>query len=266
MQYNSQGLLLQVALPIVGMSKHQYYYRPSSGSPGRKASETTLLIAEGEQTIISNNEVIARIEALHSNPDLAYGYHGTTRALQQQGLMINHKKVYRLMKKHNLLQSKQKTKTKNYVKYRKVTPTRPLEVLEMDLKMVWVERDRRHAFVLNIIDTFSRKWLYQSVAFSITQHQVKQAWEHLIEHHLQPNDLLKKELHIEIRNDNDKRFSAKLVQDFFKENQINQVFTHPYTPQENGHVESFHAILAEHLKRFTFWSLSELVVWLFSSK
>ena len=66
------------------------------------------------------------------------------------------------------------------------------------------------------------------------------------------------ELHIEIRNDNDKRFSAKMLQDFFKENHLNQVFTHPYTPQENGHIESFHNILGQHFKRFNFWSLQEL--------
>lgn len=257
MQYNSQGLSLSVALPIVGISKHQYYYRLSSKSAGRKPSMMTL-IAGDEQTHLSNSCVVDRIQVLHSNPDLAYGYRGTTRALQQQGLIINHKKVYRLMKENNLLRPQKKSRSKSYVKYRKVHPTRPLEVLEMDLKMVWVERDRRHAFVLNIIDTFSRKWLYQSVSFSITQHQVKQAWEHLIVHHLQPNDLLKKKLHIEIRNDNDKRFSAKMVQAFFNENQIKQVFTHPYTPQENGHVESFHAILADHLKRFSFWSIQEL--------
>lgn len=258
MQYNSQGLPLSVALPIAGISKHQYYYRPSSGNPGRKPSNMTLLLVGDKQMCISNTAVVEHIKVIHSNPDLMYGYHTTTPALQQQGLIINHKKVYRLMKENCLLRTLKKTGSKSYVKYRKVHPTRPLEVVEMDLKMVWIERDRRHAYVLNIIDTFNRKWLYQSVAFSITQHQVKQAWEHLIEHHLQPNDLLKKGFHIEIRNDNDKRFSAKMVQDFFAENHLNQVFTHPYTPQENGHVESFHAILGNHLKRFTFWSISEL--------
>lgn len=258
MQYNSQGLCLHAALPIAGLSKHQYYYRPLPGKPGRKPSCVTLCSAADQEIYLENTAVVDRIKLLHSNADLKYGYQGTTQALREEGLMINPKKVYRLMKENNLLQPKKKSTAKTYVKYRKVHPTRPLEVLEMDLKMVWVERERKHAFILNIIDTFSRKWLYQTVAFSITQHQVKQAWEHLIEHHLQPNDLLKKNLHIEIRNDNDKRFSAKMIQDFFKENHLNQVFTHPYTPQENGHVESFHAILGNHLKRFTFWNIAEL--------
>jgi putative transposase len=257
-KYNSQGLPLCLALPIAGISKHQYYYQQTSGKPGRKVSTLTLCKQSDDEVFVENQVVVERIKTLHSNPDLAYGYHGTTRSLQQQGLIINHKKVCRLMAENDLLKPKRRQGSKKYVTYRKVHPTRPLEVIEMDLKMVWIERDRRHAYVLNIIDTFSRKWLYQSVAFSITQHQVKQAWEHLIEHHLQPNDMLKNDLHIEIRNDNDKRFSANMVQQFFKDNHLNQVFTHPYTPQENGHVESFHAILSDHLKRYSFWNISEL--------
>ena len=128
----------------------------------------------------------------------------------------------------------------------------------MDIKMVWVERDRRFAYILNVLDTFNRKWLYQEAGFSITSHRVKSAWGHIVEHHLQPADCLNRQIHIEIRNDNDKRFSAKAVQGFFRENHLGQVFTHPYTPQENGHVESFHAILGKHLKRFSFWSMGEL--------
>ena len=260
MEYNSQGLPLRTAFTIAEISKHQYYHQPKQGGKAGKkpTTSTTLLNESGESSIVANNMVVEQIKKLHKDPDLAYGYRGTTRALQQEGYLINHKKVYRLMKKHGLLQEKHKTSSKTYVKYRMVQPSKPLEVIEMDLKMVWIERERKHAFILNILDTFSRKWLYQSVSFSITQHQVKQAWEHIIEHHLQPNDLLKKQLHIEIRNDNDKRFSAKMIQEFFKENKLNQVFTHPYTPQENGHVESFHAILSRHLKRFNFWKLDDL--------
>lgn len=75
---------------------------------------------------------------------------------------------------------------------------------------------------------------------------------------MQPYDCLKRDIQIEIRNDNDSRFVAKSVQTFFLENHLNQVFTHPYTPQENGHIESFHAILSQKLKRHNFWSLEDL--------
>jgi transposase InsO family protein len=80
----------------------------------------------------------------------------------------------------------------------------------------------------------------------------------IIETNLQPHDCLKRQMNIEIRNDNDSRFVAQSVQQFFRDNHLGQVFTHPYTPQENGHIESFHAILSEKLGRYNFWSLGDL--------
>ena len=258
MRYISQGLKSRIAFAVSTVSKHQYYYRQEFGKRGTKPTSTTPVITNGQVEAHDNQKVVERIKQIQQDPDLAYGYRTMSKALQGEGYQINHKKVYRLMKEHQLLKPKKKSSAKTYVKYRKVQPTRPLEVLEMDIKMVWVERDRRHAYILNILDTFTRKWLYQTVGFSITQYQVKQAWEYLIIHHLQEEDTLKRNLHIEVRNDNDKRFSANMIQEFFKQNHLNQVFTHPYTPQENGHIESFHGILSQHLKRFTFWSFNEL--------
>lgn len=192
------------------------------------------------------------------NVDTQYGYIKMTFMLKTKGYIINKKKVYRLMKENSMLGSRYKSAEKTYAKYRKVLPSKPLHVLEMDIKFVWVERVRRHAYILTIIDTFTRLVLYHTVELSIKKEEVKKAWEQIIKNHLQPNDCLKDIIDIEVRNDNDKRFSAELVRNFFKENHLNQVFTHPYTPQENGHVESFHAILSRHLKPYTFWSLEEL--------
>ena len=162
------------------------------------------------------------------------------------------------MKENHLLKEKNKKAQRSFVIYRKVLPLGPLEVLEMDIKFVWVEEYRRFVFVLTVIDTFTRVVLYWQAAYHIKQAQVQQAWKYIIENHLQPYDCLNRKIHIEIRNDNDSRFVAHDVQLFFKENHLNQVFTHPYTPQENGHIESFHAILSEKLRGKVFWSLSDL--------
>ena len=144
------------------------------------------------------------------------------------------------------------------MRYRIVAPTRPLSVLEMDIKMVWITEHRRHAYILTIIDTFTRVVLHWQVGYQMKESQVRRAWEKVIENYLQPYDLLKKELHIEVRNDNGPQFAAKNIRRFLKENHLNQVFTHPYTPQENGHIESFHHILSNALKKQVFWSLEEL--------
>lgn len=194
----------------------------------------------------------------HKDIDTAYGYHKMTSQLQQIGYYINHKKVYRLMKSANLLQEKHKKVTKNYAKYRIVCPESPLSLIEMDIKMVWITEHRRHAYILTIIDTFTRFALHRVVGFTMKSHEVKKAWEYVIINYLQPANMMSKNINIEVRNDNGSQFIAKTVRQFFKDNHLNQVFTHPYTPQENGHIESFHAILSNSLGKNPFWSLQEL--------
>lgn len=246
------------ALSIAGISKHQYYYKPKTGKRGRPPSEVTLKITREDVERVPNAVVVEQIKETQTDPDTVYGYHKMTYALLILGFIINHKKVYRLMSENELLRDPRQKPPRPYVKYRRVMPCSPLEILEMDIKFVWVEEYRRYAYILTVLDTFTRVPLHWHVAYQIRQAQIKSIWEYIIENYLQPYNCLGKKMQIEIRNDNDSRFIARTVQGFFKENQLIQVFTHPYTPQENGHVESFHAILSERLARQLFWSLAEL--------
>lgn len=245
-------------LSIAGITKHQYYYRPKGKKRGRKASDFTLKIARDSVEKTSNTTVIEAIKEIQKDPDTDYGYRKMTIGLMILGFIINHKKVYRLMKENLLLKDFAKKAQRTFVKYRKVLPKGPLQVLEMDIKYVWVNQYNRYAFVLTVIDTFTRAVLAWEAAYQIKQALVKQVWERVINNYLQPYDCLTRDIQIEIRNDNDSRFAAKSVQAFFAENHLNQVFTHPYTPQENGHIESFHAILSQKLKRYNFWSFEDL--------
>lgn len=259
LRYMSLGLKRDQALKIANITKDQFYYRQKGTKGGISASKTTVRYDEdGNINSVPNDKVIKEIKDIKADPDRAYGYHKMAYALQQLGYAINHKKTYRLMRENQLLEIVKRDREKKYVRYRIVVPKGPLEVLEMDIKLVWVEEMKKYAQILTIIDTFTRVVLYWTVGYNMRQQQVKAAWHHVIEHHLQPADALKRALYIEIRNDNGPQFSAKSVQAFFEENHLNQVFTHPYTPQENGHVESFHGILSKHLNRNTYWTLTQL--------
>lgn len=240
------------ALSLTGISKYQYYKRTDqvNKKPGRKSSISTLRFTDDDEIEeVLNETVIDDIVAIKSVPDTDYGYRAMTSALMLLGYIINHKKVYRLMGEYFLLHKKPRTIGRKFVKYRRVNPSGPLEVLEMDIKYQWVHKHGRHAFILTVIDCFTRKVLCWTVAYSIKQAQVKKIWEQVIVEYLQPNNCINKSISVEVRNDNDSRFAAKEVQQFFKSNFLSQVFTHPYTPQENGHIESFHAILSRSLAR-----------------
>jgi len=245
-------------LPITGITKHQYYYHPKNNRPGREASTSTIRLVSGEKKEETNEQVVSQILNLQNDPDTNYGYRKMYFALMMLGYSINHKKVYRLMKEHKLLKQKYKRAEKTYARYRVVTPRKPLSVFEMDIKYVWIANVRRHCYILTIIDTFTRYVLHWQVGFTMKSQQVKGAWEEVIINYLQEADLLKEDVHVEIRNDNGPQFGAKVIQDFFKENFLNQVFTHPYTPQENGHIESFHSILSRSIEKEAFWEISDL--------
>ncbi len=178
--------------------------------------------------------------------------------LELMGYQINAKKVYRLMRKSDLLLKRTRKWRGPYVSHRFARPDKPLTLLEMDIKMFWVEEHRRYAFVLTILDTFTRTALQWQVGYSIRWREVRQAWTEVIEHHLQPADMLAGGLHIEVRSDNGPQFLAERLRAFFAENHLCQVFTHPYTPQENGHVESFHSILSTAVGREFYWTLEQL--------
>lgn len=257
-RYVGWGLTRDTALDLAEMTRHQYYYEPTGGRPGIRPSTHTQFWDGGQFLWHSNEEVLKQIRRINADPDMDYGYRRMSVALMLLGYWINHKKVYRLMKEQGLLHDRPAKAERTYVKYRKVTPQGPLQVLEMDIKYVWVEEHRRYAYILTILDTFTRVVLHWSLGYRMTQVEVKAACEHIIETHLQAADMIKKGIHIEVRNDNGPQFLAQKVQQFFKDNYLHQVFTHPYTPQENGHVESFHAILSKALKNTTFWTLGQL--------
>ncbi|MFK7787401.1 MAG: transposase [Crocinitomicaceae bacterium] len=258
MSYIALGMKRDTALAISGLTKHQYYHIPSGGKPGARPSEQVIRHRNMGLRTINNEVVIRYMKNIQSNDDLKCGHRRMTAQLQLRGCEINHKKVFRLMKLNDLLMEKHKKSPKTYVKYRIIAPLHPLSHLEMDIKFVWVEQHSKHALILSIIDIFTRRILQWHVGMSITRHTVRDVFNAVIIDHLQPADLLTKGVHIEIRNDNDKRFSAKLIQDYFKENHLNQVFTHPYTPEENGHIESFHKTLSTALKGRHFETLEHL--------
>ncbi len=254
----AQGMKRDAALTITGITRHQYYHRSSLRRGGRPVSQhTPKRMVDGGKELVPDTQVIAQLPALKEDPD--HGYQETTKLLLMMGYYINPKKVERLMGEEHLLGNRRKAPARTYVKYRTVAPERPLEVLEMDIRSAWCTRERRQGHILTILDTFTRQALHHSAALSMTRHQVKAAWDHVIEQHLQPADLLSKGLRVEVRSDNGPQFGARLVQEYFNENQLDQVFTHPYTPQENGHMESFHALLATFLQRHTFWCFEELL-------
>jgi len=256
----SKGLKRDLCLSISGLTKNQFYYIEKGTRPGRKPTSATIWRnpEDMQEYLLDNADVVHKIVEIKLDPDLANWYHMITRTLQILGYYINHKKVYRLMHEYLLLEEPRTRSGRNFVRYRRVAPTRALEIIEMDIKYVWIYEIRKYAFVLTVIDTFTRYVLDWTVGYRMKSEQVKAVWERIIVKYLQPEGVLGRGLDVEIRNDNGKQFNSKLIIEFFNENYLDQVFTHPYSPEENGHIESFHNTLSKALSKDHFVSLGQL--------
>src|SRR5690554_6407028 len=63
MRYNSKGLKRDVALQIVGVSKHQYYYISKKTKQGMKTSTTS---SKDDGTEVDNKEIVLKIKELYA--------------------------------------------------------------------------------------------------------------------------------------------------------------------------------------------------------
>lgn len=256
------GLNRDICLALVGLSKNQFYYISNGRKPGKRASKLTEYRSPEtlEVSHVDESHMVKKIVDIKTNPDQANWYRLITNALQVLGYFINHKKVFRIMRDFVLLEDRPRLSAggKTYVQFRKVMPTSPLEVIEMDIKYVWISGAKKYAFVLSVIDTFTRYVLDFRVGYSMTAQQVKQSWEYIIATYYQPLGLTERKIDVEVRTDNGKQFSAKTILDFFSKNQMQKVFTHPYTPEENGHVESFNKTLGKAIENDRFEALKDL--------
>lgn len=233
-QYQSKTSTIDLC-QWLNLPKSSYYYKPKEGKKGIKPSTITYT---KEGTWVSNEKVVQDITAILSEPYCAYGYEYVSHYLKDEYLyIINKKKVYRLMEENNLLMGKViKTQGKReFVKHRKISATRPMEYLCLDIKYIWVAGEKRHYYLLSIMDVYSRRileWLFQK---SIKQIDVINLFRAInIQFGLKG---------VSIRNDNGSQFIANHVRSFLKKEKALQEFTHIATPEENAYIESFHSIL-----------------------
>jgi len=256
-QFVQRGLSVNKAVVIASMSRSSFYYREKEGKPGLKPSTHTDL-TNGSR--ITNHELVLEIKNLLNMDFVDYGYFKVTHWLNQQGFEISKHKVYRLMKANKLLHAYKKLMDKrSFVQFSLALPEGPFELLEMDIKFIYVHGTGRNAMVLTIIDTFQREVLAWKCNYSIKKQDVIDLTESLIENYLQPYDILNRDIRVIIRSDNGGQFIAKMVREHLRSNFIIQEFTKPATPQQNAHIESFHSIVKRLVEeKFEFESLGHL--------
>lgn len=240
---------LENLLSWVDLSKSSFYYKSSDGKRGAKPSVCTF---RQDGTRVDDTLVIEEIKGILSQEFCCYGYHNITDELREMGYIINHKKVYRLMKEQNLLLGKviSTSGKRQFVKHRKIEAIRPMEYLCLDIKYVWVAGESRNYYLLTVLDVFTRIAIEQIFQKSIRKMDVINIFRRI-------NSAFGIK-GVTVRNDNGSQFIANDVKQFLRTAEANQEFTHIATPEENAYIEAFHSIVQrEVIDRFEFQGFYE---------
>ena len=238
---------------MVGIIESSYYRVPSGGKKGNKPSKLTYHDVNG---FVDQATVIASIKDILSHEFIDCGYRLMCSYLKKDGYLINHKKLYRIMKQANMLKLEHRINRsgsgRKFVKFRKVITSRPMECLEMDIKMVWIPSIGKNAYLLSIIDVHTRRILKDYFSFSIKQKEVINLLSLMLEEYQYPKNIV-------IRSDNGSQFIAKSVREYLGLIVVSQEFTHVATPEENAHVEAYHGILKKEVfQRFEYRTFGEI--------
>ena len=124
---------------------------------------------------------------------------------------------------------------REFVQFRRIEASKPLEYLCWDIKYVWVHGESRNYYLLCILDVYTRKiidWMFQG---SIRQLDLINLLRR-VNHSYQLQGVI-------LRNDNGSQLISHKVRNFLKNSEVKQEFTHVATPEENSYIEAFHSIL-----------------------
>ena len=255
-EYINKGLRISKVAEILNIPRSSFYRNKISDKnnnkpikPGRKNSEFTLRKDGNGTVILDNSTVVNDIKELLSGEFVCSGYKKTAKYLNRHGYVINRKKVRRLMSENNLLNypynnRKPATRAINTI----VNVNSANQVWEFHIKYVYIHGESRNAYLLALIDCYTREVVGYYLGYHCTGNDVKNTMMEAFD---------KRGINnisgIKMRSDNGTQFICNTVEDFLSMMNIYHERIHPATPKENGYIESFNSILErEVIRRFEF--------------
>ncbi len=170
-----------------------------------------------------------------------YGYRRITAMLQNEGWLVNHKRVERIWRQEGLKVPQEQPKRKRLWltdgSCIRLRPQRANHVWSYDMAMFRTSEGRL-VRLLAIIDEYTRECLSIYVARRIKHQDVLDNLYELFIRRGTPGY---------IRADNAPEFTAKMVREWLSHTGVGPLYIEPGSPWENGYVESFIGKLRDEL-------------------
>jgi putative transposase len=201
------------ACRVVGINRATVRYRPT------RKPELVQVEAAVESRLV---------ELARERP--RFGYRRLGVLLRREGLVANHKRVYRLYKMSNLaLRRKSRKRLASVSRVPLAQPACPNQVWAMDFVHDMLV-DGRKFRTLNIVDVYTRECQAIEVDTSLGGARVVRVLERLRKEHGTPERIVM---------DNGPEFTGKALDAWAYSQKVTLEFIRPGKPMENGYIESF---------------------------
>jgi len=165
-----------------------------------------------------------------------YGYRKLHMLLIREGWQVNHKRIYRLYREHNLaLRRKIRKRLPVRQVAKLIVPDKPNQSWSLDFMSDCLSSGRRFR-ILNIMDDFNREALHIEIDTSLTAQRVVMVLEQLHEFRGLPE---------QIRLDNGPELISNHLAQWAEQHQVHLAFIEPGKPAQNAFIERFNGIYRE---------------------
>ncbi len=214
----NQRLSLRKALHHSGCSRRAYYHQ------GKRRS------------IPSDPYIVEKVKKITLQRPL-YGTRRMAATLRRElGRPINRKRIQRIYRQLGWTPpQKRKNELLRGAVNSRPKPTRPNELWEADLTYIHCGVDG-WAYLFNIVDVFSREWVsYVFDTYAIKENAILSVEKAVIKH---PDALM-----VRLRTDHGSQYGSNTFKKSMRILGLRQEFIAVNTPEQNGHMESFHKTL-----------------------
>lgn len=191
-------------------------------------------------TVVLDSTITKLLKEYRSN--INYHNSGGVKVLmhllrRDYNFFINHKKIYRLCKEHNLLLPRNKKKIKFN---RKVSQNRkidrPNKLWQFDIKADYIHGENKHFYFLAIKDVFNKKIVGSHIGYSCKASDLKFTIDQSIKKYgVKPEELV-------IRSDNGPQMTSNQLNEYVESIGLEHEFIPARTPNKNAFIESFFSI------------------------
>ena len=214
----NQGMSLRKALRHSGCSRKAYYHNPK------------------RRRILPDPYIVEKVKKVTLQRPL-YGTRRMAATLRRElGRPINRKRIQRIYRQLGWTQpQKRKNDLLRGAVNSRPKPTRPGELWEADLTYIHCGVDG-WAYLFNVIDVASREWVsYVFDTYAVKENAILSVEKAVIKH--------PEAIGVRLRTDHGSQYGSKTFKESMRILGIKQEFIAVNTPEQNGHMESFHKTL-----------------------